>query len=159
MKHIIIVLLILGSSFYTSAQNESDTIAQPIVKKSFVIVQSTKNYAAAKATAVKASKQLGYKLDLRGLVPNKKSGLTDTKANCEEDGLGEYPCYYSRGRYDDGQYVSIEWSGAFPEFTKGYYIVIVASGDAEARAALPKAKKIFKDAYAKKAKVYLGCMH
>lgn len=159
MKHTIILMFILASGILTSAQKQNDTIPQPYATKSFLIIQSTKNYAAAKATAVKASKQLGYKLDLRGLVPNKKTGLTDTKANCQEDGIGKYPCYYSRGRYDDGRYVSIEWSGAFPEFTKGYYIVIVASGDAEAKAALPKTKKIFKDAYAKKAKVYLGCMH
>jgi hypothetical protein len=155
--HILTAFIFLFTTTFVSAQN--DGTPEPYASKRFVIVQSTKSYADAKTTAIKASKQLNIKLDLRGLVPNKKTGLTDTKANCEEGGIGEYPCYYSRGRYDDGQYVSIEWSGAFPEFAKGYYIVIVASGDEDARTVLPKAKKIFKDAYAKKAKVYLGCMH
>lgn len=155
MKTFFLLLSVICFSWQSSAAQDPG----PFVKKSFVIIQSTKSYAAAKATALKASSKLNFKLDLRGLVPNKKTGLTDTKSNCEEDGVGEYPCYYSRGRYDDGEYVSIEWSAAFPEFTKGYYIVIIASGDADAKPALAKAKKIFKDAYIKKAEVYLGCMH
>jgi len=127
------------------------------VKKYFVIVQSTKDFAAAKLTAAKAAKQLGEKLDLRGLQPNKKSGLTNSKKDCEMDG---YPCYYSRGRYDDGDYVSIEWSNAFEKFAKGYYIVIVCSGDkTSVTANLQKTKKIFKDAYYKQDSIYLGCMH
>ncbi|MES1224662.1 MAG: hypothetical protein ABUT20_54725, partial [Bacteroidota bacterium] len=98
------------------------------------------------------------KLDLRDLKPNKESGLTYAKKDCENE--GGYPCYISRGRYDSGDYISIEWSDAFDGFAKGYYIVIVASGSKnETEPALKKAKQFYKDAYAKQCDVYVGCMH
>jgi hypothetical protein len=132
--------------------------AEPYIKKAFVIIQSTKNYAAAKSTAEKAAKQLHQKLDFRGLQPNKLSGLTYSNVICENE--GGYPCYISRGRYDDGDYVSIEWSNAFDKFTKGYYVVVVYTGDkTTANTALQKARKTFKDAYVKQADIYVGCMH
>ena len=138
---------------YGFAQNE-----EAFVKKSFVIIQSTKNYTTAKLTAEKAAQQLKQKLDLRGLKPGKKTGLTFSKADCENE--GGYPCYIARGRYDDGDYVSIEWSDEFDKFAKGYYVVIVYSGNKEAAVkTLEKTKLIFKDAYYKQAKVYVGCMH
>ena len=138
---------------YGFAQNE-----EAFVEKSFVIIQSTKNYNTAKQTAEKAAVQLNLKLDLRGLKPSKKTGLTFSKTICEnEDG---YPCYIARGRYDDGAYVSIEWSDEFDKFAKGYYIVLIYSGNKqEAAKILQKAKPVFKDAYYKQAKVYVGCMH
>lgn len=132
--------------------------AQPYIKKSFVIVQSTKSYAAAKLTAEKAAKQLQQQLDLRELRPNKKTGLTFTDSVCENE--GGYPCYIARGRYDDGDFVSIEWSNAINGFAKGYYVVIAGAGSKEETAVLlKKAKKFFKDAYVKQAEVYIGCMH
>lgn len=131
---------------------------RPYINKAFVIVQSTKNYAAAKQTAEKAAKQLHRQLDLRELKPNRESGLTFADSVCETE--GGYPCYIARGRYDDGDYVSIEWSNAFDKFAKGFYIVVVYSGNKEEAAGiLPRVKKIFKDAYYKQAEVYVGCMH
>jgi hypothetical protein len=155
MKFISLLLIVIFSISNCFAQVDESAF----IKKSFVIIQSTKNYIEAKTTAVKASKDLKLKLDLRNLKPSKANGLTDTKKECEDNGW-EYPCYVSRGRYDDGDYVSIEWSNAFQKFTEGYYIVIVYSGNKkEAATSLKKVKKIFKDAYAKEADVYIGCMH
>jgi hypothetical protein len=147
MKYLLFIFLILLAQ-YSFAQEE-----RPYIKKSFV------SYAAAKATAVKAAQQLHKKLDLRELKPNKKTGLTFTDSVCENE--GGYPCYIARGRYDNGDYVSIEWSNAFEKFAEGYYIVIVGSGfdKASTAAILKKTKKIFKDAYTKQAGVYVGCMH
>lgn len=130
----------------------------PYVKVNFVIVKSTKNYDSAKTAALFASQKLKYKLDLRGLKAHKKNGLTFSKKDCENE--GGYPCYIARGRYDSGEYISIEWSNAINGFAKGYYVVIVASGEPEiTKTALKKAKPIFKDAYNKSAEVYYGCMH
>ncbi len=58
--------------------------------------------------------------------------------------------------------MSIEYSNAYSEFTKGYYIVIAASGskdDAEIKNAFKKIKLRYRDAYIKSSKVYMGCMH
>jgi hypothetical protein len=152
-----LITLLLFSVLPTAvcfAQDET-----PFIKKSFVIIKSVKNYNEAKTAAVSAAKKLNQNLDLRDLKPNKKSGLTYADSVCENE--GGYPCYISRGRYDDGDYISIEWSNAFQGFAKGYYIVMAGSSanKTEAASLLAKAKKIFKDAYIKSAEVYVGCMH
>jgi hypothetical protein len=150
--------LLLLSLFLSVTRIAEAQDAQPFTKVNFVIVQSTKDYAVAKATALSAAQKLNYKLDLRDLKPHKKTGLTFSKAVCEND--GGYPCYIARGRYDAGEYVSIEWSDEITGFAKGYYVVIIASGDADlTKAALKKARAFFKDAYSKSAQVYVGCMH
>jgi hypothetical protein len=130
----------------------------PYVKKSFVIIKSTKKYTEAKSIAEKAAVQLGLTAEYRQLKPDKKSGLTFPDSVCENE--GGFPCYIARGRYDDGNEVSIEWSNAFEKFSKGFYIVVVYSGNnTEALRELKKARRVFRDAYIKKATVYVGCMH
>jgi len=133
--------------------------AQPYVNKRIVIVQSTKDYTAANKTAVKVAKQLQISLKLRGLTPHPKTGLTYSSKECAKGGF-DHPCYISRGRYDDGDYVSIEHSDAFQGFSKGYYIVVTASGnEKDIAVSLANAKKHYKDAYAKLTKIYIGCIH
>lgn len=56
-----------------------------------------------------------------------------------------------------GAYMSIEYSIAYGEFAKGYYIVIGASGskdDAEIKNAFKKITSKYKDVYFKFGKVY-----
>jgi hypothetical protein len=149
-------LLLFAISLHAQTENPED---RPYVKKDFVIILSSKSYSEAKKIATEAAKKLKIKLDLRGLKQHKISGLTSSSKECEDNGW-EYPCYVSRGRYDDGEFVTIDYSNAFDSFTKGYYIVTTASGDATlAKSALLKAKKIYKSAYAKQAEIYIGCMH
>lgn len=154
MKKFLLLVVAIGCFVSAMAQEE----AQPFVNVNFVIIQSTKNYDSAKATAKLAAEKLEYKLDLRELTPHKKSGLTFSEKACENE--GGYPCYIARGRFDAGKYVSIEWSNAINGFAKGYYVVVVASGDTiVAKSALRRARSVFKDAYSKAAEVYIGCMH
>jgi hypothetical protein len=153
MKKLIILVVICLFGKICVAQDES-----MMIKKAFVIIQSTKSYSQAKTTAEKAARQLKQPLDLRGLKPNKQTGLTFADSVCEVEGGA--PCYIARGRFDDGDYVSVEWSNAIDGFAKGYYVVISGAGSKEETAVwLKKAKQIFKDAYVKQAKVYIGCMH
>lgn len=159
MKKITFFFFLLLFSFQHSgfAQN----MAEATVKKGFVIILSSKDYASAKRFATQAAEKLGYKLDLRDLSPHEVSGLTFPKETCENAGF-EYPAYVARGRYDDGKYVSIEYSSAFVGFSPGYYIVVTASGDKGSefmKEGLAEAKKHYKDAYPKYADVYVGCLH
>ena len=78
-----------------------------------LIVRSTADYPEALRYAKKASATLRLKLDLRGLGPHDGIGLTSSQEDCEPS--GGFPCYYPRGRLDDGAYVSIEYSSAFRE--------------------------------------------
>lgn len=156
-----VFLFVLLAAVHLAAQGQDSTDTQPFVKKDFLILLSTKSYEAALKTARSAASSLNLKLDLRGLKENKESGLTLSKEECLKYEV-DYPGYYACGRWDDGAYVSIEYSDAYSGFTKGYYIVIAAGGDreeAEIQAAYKKAKLTYKDAYFKSTEVYLGCMH
>jgi hypothetical protein len=127
-----------------------------MVDNSYLILQSTTSYSAAVFTAKHASKQLGAALNLRGYIFDFKEGLKDTTV-C---GCGDIHGYVPRGRFDDGNYVSIEHTDAFTEFTDGYYIVVAGSGKRSTlKPLLAKAKQFYSDAYVKDAEVYIGCMH
>lgn len=130
---------------------------------SFVIIISTKSYDAALTRAKDASEKLGYPLNLRGLHPNDEMGLSLPEEVCEAICGGDvvdYPQYLPRNDWGEDKYVSVEYSNGFAGFTKGYYIVVVASGekgDPIINEALNEAKKFYKDAYAKTCGVWMGC--
>jgi hypothetical protein len=157
MKNIYSIILLF--SFNTTNAQTKTAEDRPYVKKSFLIILSSKSYAEAKNLATEAAKKLNIKLDLRALKPNKESGLTFNAKECEGNGW-DYPCYVSRGRYDDGEFVTIDYSDAFDGFATGYYIVTTASGNAMlVKTALAKIKKVYKTAYTKQTEIYIGCMH
>lgn len=156
LNGLITFIFLLPSIFLYSQEN-----VDAYVKKDFLIIQSTKSYKTAMTTARIASASTGISLQLRGLTENKSSGLSFSKEECEKEEI-EYPAYYARGRWDDGVYISIEYSDAYSEFAKGYYIVIAASGskeEVEIKKSFKKIKPKYKDAYFKSSKVYSGCMH
>jgi hypothetical protein len=142
-------------------QSVEEYVKEATVQVGFVIAKSTANYSEALASAKIAASTLGLPLKLRDLVPNKKTGLTYPRADCERE-VGEYPCYFARGRFDSGAYVSIEHSTAYPDFKPNLFIVILASGaknEPMLRTTLEKARKKFSDAYVRTAGVYTGCVH
>jgi hypothetical protein len=156
MRYLLSALLLLAC-YSLQAQPELDQTA----RKSFLILGSSRSFDAALKTAREASAGLSWKLDLRGLKPVKQGGLSFSAGECDSNGW-EFPCYEPRGRYDDGQYISIEHSDAYTGFSKGYYLVVAASGfqhSAKIKAALNKARPLYKSAYVKTSKVYMGCMH
>jgi len=139
-------------------EKENQEQIEPYIDKDFVIIYSTKNYNEAHKIAISAAEKLELKLDLRDLKPSKKTGLTFSKEDCEYD----YPCYIARGRWDDGKYISIEYTDYYREFQPGYYVVIAHSGEKgsqEVLQTLKKSKIIYKDAYIKTANIYIGCIH
>ena len=158
MKYILFSLVFFTSLFSIS---QVDYLESQNVKKHFLIVASTKSYESALKTAREMTMKLDLKFDDRDLKPNEESGLTWSDEDCEGNGW-EYPCYVARGRHDDGEYISIEWSNAIEGFTKGYYVVIVSSQSErndEMNDFLKKVKEIKPSAYIKSAEVYIGCMH
>lgn len=163
MRHLVYIFL-LAIPFLSHGQNNLDCYAE----KDFLIIHSTKDYNNALLIAQKAAKTLDIKLDLRQLIPDKNSriGLTPPADTClkysKEYGGQDSTCYLARGRWDDGVYISIEYSNAYNSFSEGYYIVIVGSGfkkDQNLVATLKKVKEKYSDAYIKTSKVYMCCMH
>lgn len=126
----------------------------------YVVLNSSKDYKSAKKFAQKTAKKLDIPLDLRGLLPHSKIGLTNTEEGCQDNGY-TYPCYVSRELENEEIYLSIEHSSAY-NFTPGYYIVLGAVGPPKSvklRKALKVYKSIVPDAYIKQSNVYLGCRH
>ena len=152
----IIILLTLTTLLFSDSNITEETIS-PYVKKEFLIVKSTTSYKEAKKYSEKISKKLNIKIDFRGLSFHKKDFLTFSKEVCNNE-FDEESCYVGRGRDDDGEYISIEHTNYYEEFTNGYYIVVVATGE-DVSKSLKKVKKEISDAYVKSAKVYMGCMH
>jgi hypothetical protein len=164
MRTVILVFFLACSMVSTGQINP-----RCFVKKFFLLIQSTKDYPAALLTAQQAAKEFAIKLDLRRLVRDKRSHLglslpadTCLKYSEEEGGDGDSSCYMARGRWDDGIYISIECSDAYSGFSKGYYIVVVGSGDqkdAALVAVFEKVRSKYADAYIKATRVYMCCMH
>jgi hypothetical protein len=152
-------LLIITPTVATAAECEPNL--KPYVDKEFVIVKSTPSFKDATQSAAKAAAELGVGLKLRGLSPDLRTGLTFSKEECARIDF-PYPCYVPRGRRDDGTYVSVEWSSEYELFARGMYVVMIASsvpGSSATRRILEAARRVYPDAYAKRAKVYVGCIH
>lgn len=116
-------------------------------KKDFLIIQSTKDYKSAVVTAREAAETFNLKLE----TPLEDSTFLTLQSNLE-----------ARGRYDDGIYVSIEYSNNYSSFSKGFFIVMVGSGDrndTQMKEVLKKLKTKYSDAYFKTCEVYIGCIH
>lgn len=156
MKKIITLFFIFFTISQLSAQDMSQT-----EKKGFLIIHASKNYELAKKVANEAHKLLGYKIDFRGHEYNKTLGLSISKKECEKNGF-EYPTYIQRGRANDGNFISVEYTSNYNGFTPGLYIVVVASytkGKKEIAETLKFVKQHYKTAYFKYIDVYVGCMH
>lgn len=130
----------------------------PFVDKGFAIIYSTKDYNAALEIAIDANEKLGIDLDLRGYYKNEDGGLkTDSICGC-----GQLHEYVARGRWDDGIYISIEFSDRYEGFEKGYYVVMTVSAPTDGDdldQMVSKAKEYYSDAYVKNTSVFIGCMH
>ncbi|BAV04744.1 hypothetical protein SAMN05421788_11153 [Filimonas lacunae] len=137
------------------------------VPKQIIIVKSTKDYNDALTTAKEAAKRLNKKLDLRGLSPNAKIGLSMSQADCNGTGGSDskdYPCYEARGdgNATNDDYISIEYSSVYKGLTKGYYIVVAGITDvksSEADKLLAQVKKVYNDAYGKRTMIWYGDMN
>lgn len=153
------IVLVIGFIFILSISyaEESENVDM-YEEKEFLIIYSTKNYNEALRVCKESDKKLKYGINLRELQYNKKTGLSFSKETLEKNGV-EFPWYFPRGRYDDGKYLSIEYSNGYSEFAKGYYIVIAESGEkGSMKITLEETKKYYKTAYLKRAKIYMGCL-
>jgi hypothetical protein len=155
---VFMAMLLMTFGRHADAQEWNTTIPKDIV-----ILQSTKNYTAALTTAREAAARLGKKLEMEDNHPNKVLGLSMSREDCTGNGY-DFPCYTARGdgNTEDSDFISVEYSNAYEGFAKGYYIVVAGIGDpgaASVKQTLANARKWYKDAYAKRTKVWHGCMH
>ena len=159
------MLLSFIISAVSAAPTDTDTnpMADQYREVAFVIAASEKSYSQAVLKAATLAEQSGIIFQTNGtnFDPKHKSengGLTYPAHICE-DYHWDYPCYVSRGRWDDGSYITVEYSSAIQGFTPGLYVVIAASGNKEELGpTLNTVKHFVPDAYMKTSPVYIGCM-
>jgi len=142
---------------------DTDPMANQFQEVAFVIAASEKTYSQAVLKAATLAEQSGIVFQTNGtnFDPKYKAengGLTYPKHICESNNW-DYPCYISRGRWDEGSYITVEYSSAIQGFTPGLYVVIAASGNKEELTpSLNTVKHFVPDAYMKTSSVYIGCM-
>jgi hypothetical protein len=134
------------------------------VTKAFVVLATAESYADALLSARRASRELGLRIDLRGLRFHKAGNtLTFGRATRDNDAaFGSYPCYLPRGRWDDGAYLSIELADHYAASAKARFAIVAASGDAtdpELKAMLGKARPTFPTVRLEAMPIYMGCIH
>jgi hypothetical protein len=129
--------------------------------KSFLIIASTKNIDESFSIAKTASQKTGLNFRDNKLQADKLIGATFPSDTCAVNGF-TFPCYVARGRFDDGSYLSVEYSDGYTGFQKGLYIVIAASGDkngSDFKNVFKKVQRTYPKSYIKQTKVFLGCIH
>jgi len=152
------IIFILSVIFGLQAFGQNDHL---FADKSFLIIASTNNIDEAFAIARTASQKTGLEFHDNKLRADKSIGATFPADTCKDNGF-EFPCYVARGRYDDGSYLSVEYSDGYSGFRKGLFIVIASSGDKNNLAFKKTSKTIrqtYPKSYIKQTKVYLGCIH
>jgi hypothetical protein len=144
---LILASLLIVTRTVTAAA-ECDPNGPPFLDKEFVVIKSSASFKEATESAAKAAADLRVGLNLRGLSPDLRTGLTFSREECARSDY-PYPCYVPRGR-SDGAYASVEWSSKYDLFAKGLYVVMIASGapgSSTTRRMLEAARRIYPQAY------------
>lgn len=131
-----------------------------------VILSVYPAFADARADAEKIAKAAHLPFSMEGRVFDKKRGLIYPDNFDDEVFRGQYVARREhttvlKGSEDEREYLSVERSDGYDGFKKGYYIV-VAGIHTSPSAAIAQAKKFTPwapTAYAKKTRIYMGCMH
>lgn len=142
------------------AADEPELTEDETAEKDFVVLPPVSSYAVALRTARAAAAHLRLRFELRDSRPDGHGGLTFPPTVCEDNGW-DFPCYVTRGRFDDGLYVSIDESSVVDSEVPGY-VVVLASGpkdDPDTRALLERARAAFPAVELRTARIYQGCIH
>lgn len=132
-----------------------------MVEKDFVVLPAIASYTEAHRVARTAARRLGLKLDLRRARPDGYGRLTFSPADCKANAR-VYPCFVSRGRQDDGPYISVDLADRFFDNEASGYLVILGSGpkdDPSTRALAEKARSLFPLAELRTDDVWQGTIH
>lgn len=159
--------LLLAGLFLLPSELRSQEDDQ-VVERHVVILSAYKSFADAKADAEKISKAAKIVFSMDGRIYDKKKGLIypDNPEDPDAPFAGEYlPRRYDLTYLPESEkevgYLSVEKSEGYEGFKPGFYIVV--AGIKETRAAALQGIGKFKEwaptAYAKKTRIYMGCLH
>ncbi len=153
--------LILAAT--TAARAEELDPAQFESEKTVVILGCYKAFAPAQKEAQDVARRSGLPFSLRGMKFDRKRGLILPDNDPDPTYAGSYVARRYNAESDEQKagYLSVERSDAYPGFASGLYMVVAGIYDdpKEAAAAVARFKQFIPSAYAKRTKIYMGCMH
>lgn len=160
-----VVFLVLSVFYiFVSSTDVCAQEASELENRQVIILASSKSYQDVLAKAKDLSLKTGMVFSTREMIYDDKRGLILPDNHEDESYAGSY--YLRRYNNDCGnslsECLSIEKSDAYEGFTPGLYILVAGiheEGSAELSAKLAQLKKTVPDAYAKKTKIFMGCMH
>lgn len=155
MKEILVLTTLLLVAIPSFAEEDlSDDMFY--IDTYILILKSTKDYDEAIRFATEASEKLGLEFENEHIRYSEEKGIyyAETLPDLLYRG-GYYP-----RRYGD-EYISLENSSGYDGFTAGYIIVVggIYSDKESSEEALDKVRRFYKDAYIKKANMWMGCIH
>lgn len=131
-----------------------------------VILSVYKTFAEARTDAEKIAKASRVPFSMEGRVFDKKRGLIYPDNFDDEIFRGQYVSrrYHTtvlKGSDEAREYLSVERSDGYDGFKKGFYIVVagIHEDSASAQANTKRFTAWAPTAYAKKTRIYMGCMH
>ena len=147
-----------GSGFNKEEDKFWTTITDEMMMgdRYIIVVKATYAYGEAVRFAEEAGALLGLEFKNEGREYSKEKGIYFSEDIDDPDYAGGY---YPR-RYSD-EYISLENASAYPEFADKSIIVVagIYSEEEEALAGLEKVRAYYQDAYVKKTRMWMGCIH
>lgn len=131
-------------------------------EKSVVILACEKSFASTQREAKRLSQATGATFSLREMVWDQKRGLILPDDHPDGAWAGSYVARRNSAPPDtECDFLSIERSDAYTGFARGYYMVVAGIYDdpKEAQTVVARLKRFAQSAYAKRTKIYMGCMH
>lgn len=149
-------ILVLLALVYSAALGEQRLTEEDFYSDRYILIlKSTKDYNEAVNFARDASKKLSIEFDNENTRYSKEEGIYYEGT---DDPLYEGK-YYPR-RYTE-EFISLENSGYYKGFADGFIIVVggIYNDRKASKQALGKVKTVYHDAYIKKTKMWMGCIH
>jgi hypothetical protein len=157
MRYALLALLLATSGVFAQ---EADFLENRWV----AILSVYPKFADAKADAEKIARESGRPFSMEGRIFDKKRGLIYPDNFSDEVFAGQYVSRrFNETLIDEKEtpYLSVERSDGYDGFKPGYYIVVAGIFDnaKDAQACVKQFTAWAPTAYAKKTKIYMGCLH
>ena len=134
----------------------------PVQPRWIIILGSYKDFEQAHKQGLTISHASKVPFSMQGLTYDKKVGVVFSG---DHPDAGTYIARRDHTRIlnegGESGYISIERSDGYQGFAPGYYIIVggIYSDRKESRTSLARFQAIIPDAYIKKSKIYMGCLH
>lgn len=155
MKTLILLMLLSLLPFSVTFADEQAIEGEFYSDRYILILNSTKDYNEALNFANDAAKKLRLEFDNENKRYSKEKGIYFEGIEDDDYNGGYYPRRYAE------EFISLENSGGYRGLADGFIIIVggIYADRKSSRQALAKVKTVYANAYVKKTKMWMGCIH